>query len=496
MPSLKAIAGGALLLLIAPPIAPLRQLEAADTEPLRLDIPAEEMSGSFEEWYGIYANDAKLGYLRSTIDLEPDAAGHLVVENEMHLKVVTLGQKREIKSVELLRFEPESPYRLISGNARVDQGDYAQEIELAPNGSDYQAVIRAAGDERAMAVEDLDYTISDVLTPERWFQTERQPGEKLAARSFSLTDLSPAVDNYTVLSLKDTVVDGVPLSYYEVELHSSEVGSIGTALIDAEGRLVSGVIGGAFELRRETAELARDFDYTADIYLLGMAAVDEPLGDPRDVAWLVLGVDGRDPTTIPSGARQKMHFDEETGIWELALGAAFNAPPEATTEEIAEALSESVEHPIHHPEIQKLAREAVGDAESRSEQVEALVGFVDTYLADSYSAEPLTVLDMLDTRKGDCTEHALLFTTLARALEIPTREVSGLLYLGDDVQAFGGHAWNEVVVDGHWQPIDATWGEVEINATHILLGPRTGENASAEAIFGDYEFTVLEIGRR
>jgi hypothetical protein len=496
MSSLRGVAGSAALLLIALPIVSSQSLEAAETEPLRLDIPAEEMSGSVEEWYGIYANDAKLGYLRSTIDLDPDAAGHLVVENEMHLKVVTLGQKREIKSLELLRFQPESPYRLISGTARVDQGDFAQEIELVPNGANYDALIRAAGDERAMTVENLDYTIADILTPERWFQQDRQPGEALSARSFSLTDLSPAVDNYTVVSLKETVVDGVPLSYYEVQLHSSEVGSIGTALIDVEGQLVSGVIGGAFELRRETAELARDFDYTADIYLLGMAAVDEPLGDPREVAWLVLGVDGRDPTTIPSGARQSMHFDEETGVWELALGAAFSSPPEATAEEITEALSESVEHPIHHPEIRGLARQAVGDAETRAEQVQALVGFVDTYLADSYSAEPLTVLDILDTRKGDCTEHALLFTTLARALEIPTREVSGLLYLGDDVQAFGGHAWNEVVIDGHWQPIDATWGEVEINATHILLGPRTGEKASAEAIFGDYEFSVLEIGHR
>ncbi len=85
--------------------------------------------------------------------------------------------------------------------------------------------------------------------------------------------------------------------------------------------------------------------------------------------------------------------------------------------------------------------------------------------------------------------------TLARSLGLPTREVTGLLYLGDDIRAFGGHAWNEVALDGYWQPVDATWGEVDINATHILLGPRTGDGASAEALFGGYSFKLLDLER-
>jgi len=41
------------------------------------------------------------------------------------------------------------------------------------------------------------------------------------------------------------------------------------------------------------------------------------------------------------------------------------------------------------------------------------------------------------------------------------------MYLGDDVKAFGGHVWNEVLIDKHWMPVDAIWGEVETDATHI-----------------------------
>ena len=163
---------------------------------------------------------------------------------------------------------------------------------------------------------------------------------------------------------------------------------------------------------------------------------------------------------------------------------------------IVRAVDETVEQPIHDGRIVELARQAVGVTSGDAVRVAALVRFVDTFVEDSYSAEPLTVLDMLADPKGDCTEHALLFTTLARSLGLPTREVTGLLYLGDDVQAFGGHAWNEVVIDGRWKSVDATWGEVSPNATHIRLGTRIGENTSLAGLFGNYRFKVLEIERR
>ncbi len=462
---------------------------------LRLDVPPEAFEGDREEWYGIYAEDNKLGYLRLQIRYETEPERRFLVENEMHLKVITLGEKRQVRSVETMTFEGAPPYALQSGTSVVDQGPYRQQIEVSRGPDGLRARILAADSERTLDVADPDFTIGDVLTPELWFRTPRQPGESLSTRSFSLSDLEPAVDTYAVRSLKETRVDGVPVSYYEVDLHSTAAGSIGTALFDLQGTLVSGIIGGAFELRLESAELAQDFDYSADVYLLGMAEIDEPLGNPSHVESLLIRIESDEPVKIPTAARQRVYQDEASGAWHLAIGEGAEGVAEvATDEEIAAALEESVEHPIHEESIRQLAREAVGDASDPREQVEALVEFVDLYLRDSYSAEPLTVLDMLTTRQGDCTEHALLFTTLARSLGIPTREVTGLLYLGDDVQAFGGHAWNEVALDGYWHPVDPTWGEMEVNATHILLGPRTGDDASADALFGGYRFELLDIG--
>jgi transglutaminase-like putative cysteine protease len=89
----------------------------------------------------------------------------------------------------------------------------------------------------------------------------------------------------------------------------------------------------------------------------------------------------------------------------------------------------------------------------------------------------------------------MLFTTLARALSIPAREVSGLAYMGDEVRAFGGHAWCEVVLEGRWVPVDPTWGETSLSATHIRLS--TQKNHDGIDVLGAVTLTLVSVnGKR
>ena len=70
------------------------------------------------------------------------------------------------------------------------------------------------------------------------------------------------------------------------------------------------------------------------------------------------------------------------------------------------------------------------------------------------------------------------------------------MYMGDDAQAFAGHAWNEVVLDGLWVPVDAGWNQQEIDATHISFGHgQRGDNALAETL-GKLRFKVIDVKRR
>jgi hypothetical protein len=101
------------------------------------------------------------------------------------------------------------------------------------------------------------------------------------------------------------------------------------------------------------------------------------------------------------------------------------------------------------------------------------------------------VLDLLEKKEGDCNAYAALFTTVARAAGIPSREVSGLVYGGDEQKDFAGHAWNEIVLDGHWVPLDASCGQFEIDATHISFG----SDAQLLRAFGDLSFRLVEVQR-
>ncbi len=59
--------------------------------------------------------------------------------------------------------------------------------------------------------------------------------------------------------------------------------------------------------------------------------------------------------------------------------------------------------------------------------------------------------------EGDCTEHAVLLTALARAAGHPARVVVGtaVVDFGDRYEAYG-HAWAEIYDGRHWQRADAT----------------------------------------
>lgn len=60
-------------------------------------------------------------------------------------------------------------------------------------------------------------------------------------------------------------------------------------------------------------------------------------------------------------------------------------------------------------------------------------------------------------REGDCTEHAVLLTALARALGRPARVVMGVaLVVGTDNVAAYGHAWTEIHDGDTWRRVDAT----------------------------------------
>ncbi|HUF79188.1 MAG TPA: transglutaminase domain-containing protein [Thermoanaerobaculia bacterium] len=82
-----------------------------------------------------------------------------------------------------------------------------------------------------------------------------------------------------------------------------------------------------------------------------------------------------------------------------------------------------------------------------------------------------TASEVARSGSGDCTEHSVLLAALLRAAGIPSRAVTGLVYLEDFAGAegvFGYHMWVQAWAEGRWLDLDATLPG-GFDATHIAL---------------------------
>ena len=84
--------------------------------------------------------------------------------------------------------------------------------------------------------------------------------------------------------------------------------------------------------------------------------------------------------------------------------------------------------------------------------------------------------EIFESKKGVCKELSILYASMLRSLNIPTRMVMGYAYTNsEDVidlvgSNWGGHAWVEVYIDGEWVPFDLTYQQYGfVDASHIAL---------------------------
>lgn len=77
-----------------------------------------------------------------------------------------------------------------------------------------------------------------------------------------------------------------------------------------------------------------------------------------------------------------------------------------------------------------------------------------------------SAVQVLRTKVGDCNEITYLFAALARASHIPTKIITGLVYLN---HRFRYHMWAEVFINKQWISVDPTLHQFPADVTHIGL---------------------------
>ena len=123
-------------------------------------------------------------------------------------------------------------------------------------------------------------------------------------------------------------------------------------------------------------------------------------------------------------------------------------------------------------EVRRLANRAVGDAGDPWEKVVRIEQWVARNMKNNFATPFAPASEVARNLTGDCTEHAVLVAAMCRSVGIPSRAAIGLIYVNNDRQrlkGFGFHMWPEVYVNRRWVAVDSSWGQTEVDATHIKL---------------------------
>ena len=149
-------------------------------------------------------------------------------------------------------------------------------------------------------------------------------------------------------------------------------------------------------------------------------------------------------------------------------------------------------------EIVALSKKAVGNAKDATEAAKRIESFVRKYITDkNLSVGYASALEVVQSKEGDCTEHAVLTAALCRAAGIPAQVVFGVLYIDEYAgkkDVFFGHAWTQAYIDGKWVQLDAT--RHAIGPTRIAMAVGSGdpdEFFGMISTFGNFKIVSAKV---
>ena len=418
-----------------------------------------------EQWFSISLNDERTGFARQTISKRP---GGYEINVDSSVKLTVLGFSREAAIRESYLVTPELALRFfnieqtldgssmkITGKAGVD----GISMTVVNAGKTKNTLLKSKTPVYPAAVLNF-YPLMKGFVPGRKYRlktldTEAQKIKEVVVTAVSVetlpgigeayrlqNDIYPMVDNDIWVdclgkTLKESVRDGLVVTQAEDASSSA--------------RFLS-----------QTALAKKDL-----VFDFSLIRAIPPITDPITLTRLVVEFDGwPEDMTLPEGSGQKV--SGRTGQT-LTVALIHPTPGEGTplTDAERKRYLEGTERIIpEHPEITAMKKSILGEEKNQSRIVELLTKWVASTIEGTVT-DSQSPVETLKSRKGNCQSHARLYTSLARSADIPTRFVSGLVWMPE--KGFLYHSWAESNVGGNWLTVDPTFGQIPADLTHIRM---------------------------
>lgn len=415
-----------------------------------------------EIWTGIVFNGQKVGFTRRA--LRPADPGRYEIESEaaMRLRFLGFDKRARLRGLDRVRDD----LTLESFRYSHDIDGSRLEVAGSVEGATLRYTVKTSGGEEARAVR---------------LEAPLYPSSALAMLPVVRGLAVGARGTYAVFNGE---TQAVAQAEQEIQAYETSklfegaafravtrlLGLETTTWIAADGRPLfelglNGVLISALESETLAktylleASLARR-DALVDFSLLAAG----PLESPRRLSRLELVIEGIPARfAVPSDGGQSCV--REAG--RVACRIDRHAPL-AGDADPQRYLAPTLAAPSMLPQVRELAQKIAAGEKNEEKTIALLLRWIaeniEKQAVDSFSA-----IDVLRERRAECQGHAYLLAAFARALGIPARIVNGIVY-SEAHDGFLYHTWNELWIAGRgWQPVDATFGQPQADATHLKL---------------------------
>lgn len=449
--------------------------------------PLFEGTGEQEDWLGTYFQGKKMGFTKSLTRWSPDG---IVMDSTVFFKIrsKSVDQSTTIKQTTRLSRD----FKLLSFSVFQEISGHRQQVEGKLEGNELRYRTKSLGYDKEKTETFTENTAPSSTFLLNLMSAGLEVGQKGELQLF-MEPLQLMVDlEYEVLRKEALQHEGEPVDTFVIVQRFSGMES--TMWVTDDGSVYRETTNQGFESFKEEAEVAQKIDEAmtiSSVITMSLVKPDKPLprpGKTRELVYRIQHVSSSE--AIPEDHRQKILSTEKQtdGSYIATLSVKtelIKLSPHKKTEPDPKYMEETAEVQSHHPMIRALARELSKEGQNKWQLARDINLWVHLNL-EKEMVDTVTALDALYERRGECQSHTFLFTALARASGIPTRIVNGLVY-SKEYEGFLYHAWPEVFV-GEWRALDPTFGQDQVDATHIKL-----TEASSESPFRLMEF-VGKIG--
>ncbi len=443
-------------------------------------------------FYTLTMGGHSVGQATSRLDTVPDG---FEMNDVMNLRLPALGQTGSAVARTSVKLSPALAMESFSFSLDSDVGHFEASGTMGPD-TTLRVDIKSAGSEQKLKFRMAQPPVFSSIVPIRVAMgSGLKVGESVRLPVFDPTSMSSRTVEVRVLA-HDTLVlpDSAALDPETGRWHPARYDSIPAwkiaeifggvqveSWVDEDGRILRADSPLGFSMEKTEYELVRQAqedernrpasaDSVDDDVLLSTAVQSNVnLDDVEQYDQLRFRLSGVDLSGFQlDGDRQTLHGDTlvvRREDWD-SLDPGYSLPYPHM--DLKEDLEPAPLIQSDDPRIIDQASSIAGGRYTRGHHdpkqiARRLTQRVNAMLKKQVTFSVPNAVQVLQTRRGDCNEHTVLYVALARALGLPARTAVGLVYVNG---SFFYHAWPEVWL-GRWVAVDPTFGQVPADASHI-----------------------------